>query len=274
MLVMQVWMMQMIAQAQGFVSWHVIESTCVPRSQALSSCLSQVGRAVDALKVLAQQQVSAELLARTEAGKRLKKLTKHSSSKVCEAAAAAIDAWKECVRKEQAAKEKLPTPQPFKQEQPGPSSGATQPTAGAAGVVAGPSKLADSAAGEAGNSRASQEPAGGEGPSTSGSAGGKQLVVLDPPKTGDETRDKIRKLIAEALAMAQASGVQGDPCAAAVGVEEAMHTQNGGVTQKYKAKYRNLAFNLKDPKNPDLRAKVSEPGSTCCGACEDDAPQQ
>ncbi len=32
--------------------------------------------------------------------------------------------------------------------------------------------------------------------------------------------------------------------------------QSGGVNAKYKAKFRSLSFNLKDPKNPDLRAKV------------------
>ena len=31
----------------------------------------------------------------------------------------------------------------------------------------------------------------------------------------------------------------------------------GEVNQKYKAKFRTLSFNLKDPKNPDLRVKVN-----------------
>ena len=35
-----------------------------------------------------------------------------------------------------------------------------------------------------------------------------------------------------------------------------MFKQAGGVNQKYKAKYRSLSFNLKDPTNPDLRRKV------------------
>lgn len=45
----------------------------------------------------------------------------------------------------------------------------------------------------------------------------------------------------------------------AVEVEEAMFRQAAGeVNQKYKAKYRTLSFNLKDPKNPDLRVKVNQ----------------
>ena len=97
----------------------------------------------------------------------------------------------------------------------------------------------------------------GQQPSSEGGEQGRTGPPLEPAKTGEPTRDKIRVLIAEALQLARNQGVQGDPCAAAVDVEEAMYVQNSGVNQKYKAKYRTLAFNLKDPKNPDLRAKVS-----------------
>ncbi|GFH07213.1 uncharacterized protein HaLaN_01983, partial [Haematococcus lacustris] len=37
-----------------------------------------------------------------------------------------------------------------------------------------------------------------------------------------------------------------------------MFAQSRGVNQQYKAKFRSLSFNLKDPKNPDLRARVLE----------------
>ncbi len=56
---------------------------------------------MDALRVLGQQQVSTDLLSETGAGKRLKTLSKHSVAKVAQAAAAAMEAWKECIRKEQ-----------------------------------------------------------------------------------------------------------------------------------------------------------------------------
>jgi hypothetical protein len=39
-----------------------------------------------------------------------------------------------------------------------------------------------------------------------------------------------------------------------------------GVNDKYKAKFRSLSFNLKDPKNPDLRNRVSRRMSTVEGA--------
>jgi transcription elongation factor S-II len=39
-------------------------------------------------------------------------------------------------------------------------------------------------------------------------------------------------------------------------IELAMHASLDGVSAKYKSKYMQLSFNLKDPKNPDLRRKV------------------
>lgn len=188
-------------------------------------------RAVDAIKVLGQQQVTADLLAKTDAGKKLRKLTKHSSQKIAAAATAAVDAWKECVRQEQTAK--------------------------------------------ANNKPSGSEKEGSEPPYSSQGAGSQGLdrstsnkLVLEPAKTGDDTRDKIRKLLAEALAAALTQDMFGDPCAMAVSVEEAMFTQNGGVNAKYKAKFRTLSFNLKDPKNPELRAKVCKlPCSSMWRAC-------
>jgi hypothetical protein len=35
-----------------------------------------------------------------------------------------------------------------------------------------------------------------------------------------------------------------------------MFRQNGGVNARYKAKYRSLIFNMRDPNNPDLRRRV------------------
>ena len=69
-------------------------------------------------------------------------------------------------------------------------------------------------------------------------------------------RDKARLLLAEALALAVEDVEDGDPAVRAVDVEKAMLAQNGGVNQKYKAKLRSLAFNLKDANNPDLRRRV------------------
>lgn len=193
-------------------------------SKASDGDKAEERRAVDALKVLAQQQVTADLLAKTEAGRRVKKLSKHNISSIAAAAAAAVDAWKECVRLEQAGKaSSKPTPQP--------------------------SQNSGSVSNKAEQSSEAGTPSLGRSPSNK--------LVLEPAKTGDDTRDKIRKLLADTLASALTGDVFGDPCATAVSVEEAMYHQNGGVNAKYKAKFRTLSFNLKDPKNPELRGRVS-----------------
>lgn len=78
-----------------------------------------------------------------------------------------------------------------------------------------------------------------------------------PPPTGSADRDKIVALLAAALQLAAGEGVAGSPAHVAARVEAAMNATFGGVAEKdYKAKFRQLAFNLKDPKNTTLRALV------------------
>ena len=48
----------------------------------------------------------------------------------------------------------------------------------------------------------------------------------------------------------------GEPAAKAGAVESELHSWGGGVTAKYKARFRTLHFNLKDVNNPDLRRRV------------------
>jgi transcription elongation factor S-II len=43
-----------------------------------------------------------------------------------------------------------------------------------------------------------------------------------------------------------------------VAIEKALYKAHKGVTPGYKAKFRQLHFNLKDDKNPDLRRRVLE----------------
>jgi len=48
----------------------------------------------------------------------------------------------------------------------------------------------------------------------------------------------------------------GDVAFASAEVESAMYRVFGGVNRNYKTKSRSLSFNIKDPKNPDLRRRV------------------
>jgi hypothetical protein len=166
------------------------------RAEADTADAAEEGRAVDALRVLGQQTITADLLAKTGAGKRVKKLEKHTSKKVASEAAATVAAWKECVRKEQAAAS-------------GSGGGASKPREGSQPDSEAPS------AGESGS-----QPANG---STLSKAPSNRLMLdRDPEKSGDETRDRIRKLLKEALAPAVTPDNFGDPCAVAVDVENAM----------------------------------------------------
>jgi hypothetical protein len=47
-----------------------------------------------------------------------------------------------------------------------------------------------------------------------------------------------------------------EPADKAGAVESELHSWGGGVTAKYKARFRTLHFNLKDVNNPDLRRRV------------------
>ena len=87
-------------------------------------------------------------------------------------------------------------------------------------------------------------------------------TLLQPAETGDSLRDRTRTIFAEALALAVGqSGVYaslGDCAQAAIAVEEAMFDRWTDCGKDYKGKVRQLSFNLKDQKNPDLRRSVAD----------------
>lgn len=79
-----------------------------------------------------------------------------------------------------------------------------------------------------------------------------------PHPTGDKMRDKVRKLLTDALFHADESYVSSKDDAAVVAnaVEDAMFRKYEGCNGDYKSKYRNISFNLKDKKNGKLRMAV------------------
>ena len=78
------------------------------------------------------------------------------------------------------------------------------------------------------------------------------------PRLDDPFRHKTAQLMVDGLYKALQEGVEGDAVAVAASIEHAVFLQNGGVTAAYKTKVRSLAFNMKDARNPDLRARVLE----------------
>ena len=71
-----------------------------------------------------------------------------------------------------------------------------------------------------------------------------------------QCRDKARQLFSDGLQMALPDVPGGDVAFASAEVECAMYAASGGVNKDYKTITRRLSFNIKDPKNPDLRRKV------------------
>ena len=103
-------------------------------------------------------------------------------------------------------------------------------------------------------------------------------------RTSNVTRDRSREVIAQALALAHCERISDDNNGGSGGgeetkgekenststsfhhvlariaedIEEAMYAKWADLGKEYKAKLRQLAFNLKDSKNPDLRRAVAK----------------
>lgn len=225
---------------------------------------------MDGLKLLRKQVVSTKILGDTQAGKRVRALSKHSEPRVAAAALEVVAAWKEVVKKEardsHAAHDKQPhaseaapaaaaSPAADKPESSagvGSQAGKSEGT----GPQAQPSRKSTDGGAEAGSAGVPVPCSQG----TQGSLGVSSRLPsgeLDVPKTGDSIRNKCRNHLAVALQQAVAEGAEGgDPGAAAVAVENALYAAHNGVSAAYKTKFRQLHFNLKDEKNPDLRRHV------------------
>ncbi|KAL4441484.1 hypothetical protein ABPG77_001988 [Micractinium sp. CCAP 211/92] len=303
----------------------LVETVLAAAKKAEAGDAAEQGRAMDGLKALKKSRVSTKLLADTQAGKRVKSLTKHPKAALAAAAAEVVAAWKEVVKKEAAA------------------SGGGGGTATAAAAAAAASGATSGASGGGLLARAGSQATVEDAPASqrSGSqalgsqaAGGPPLDLDAVPRCGDSLRDKCRQNLAAAMNLAVGEGVVGDPIVCGVAVENEIFKQaNNQVSQvrlrvlplprslllavctilqagtgrrdstnlqpvgllsawhrrraaraalvpgtrpawqqaplcqpsacasppaaqAYKAKFRNLHFNLKDAANPDLRRKV------------------
>ncbi|KAG2486265.1 hypothetical protein HYH03_015089 [Edaphochlamys debaryana] len=207
---------------------------------------AEESRMLDVLKQLQKRRVTADLLKRTSAGKRLNKLCKHGCNAVSQAAKAAVEAWKQCVKQEQQG-----------DQQPEAADGAAEEPEQAP-LEERPSGSGRRASESQPPSQLQRQPSTSSGP-----------FKVDPPRCGNDTRDKVRTMLAEALAVGYQSGGGGSdsggsalqsPNLLAAAIEDALHelfgAGSGPVSGEYKAKARSLCFNLKDAKNPDLRERV------------------
>ncbi|PRW50840.1 transcription elongation factor A 2-like [Chlorella sorokiniana] len=231
----------------------LLETVLAAAKKAEGGDAAEQGRALDGLRALRKQPVNTKLLSETQAGRRVKSLSKHPNKQLAAAAAEVVAAWKEVVRKE---------------VDGGAASGgaaaslATSAVGSSKGGAALPRAASQSTVGQAeeqGSQPASQPAAAGGGGSSGAppaAAAGAPLDLSGLARTGDSIRDKCRQNLAQAFHQAVLEGVAGDPLVCGVAVENEIYNQNGGVSQAYKAKFRQLHFNLKDAANPDLRRKV------------------
>eukprot|EP01116_Phalansterium_solitarium_P019214 TRINITY_DN5302_c0_g1_i1.p1 TRINITY_DN5302_c0_g1~~TRINITY_DN5302_c0_g1_i1.p1 ORF type:complete len:307 (-),score=38.31 TRINITY_DN5302_c0_g1_i1:189-1109(-) len=75
------------------------------------------------------------------------------------------------------------------------------------------------------------------------------------PGDGDPVREKVVELLTQALGERTAEALD-DPAAVAAEIELELYKLYRGVTADYRSKHRSLSFNLKNPKNPELRQSV------------------
>ncbi|GAB4818524.1 hypothetical protein N2152v2_005570 [Parachlorella kessleri] len=224
----------------------------------LAKLVDTVGRAVDGLKALKKQLVNTKLLQETQAGKRIRALSKHSDASVARLAGEVVFAWKDVVRREnEATPSSSQKPQQQSQEEQQQQQASQQSRPASAGGAAPATAAAATAAGAVSRSEVGYRLEGGgaaggsSSQATSAAAGGNLAAAAAAefngtglPKTGD------------AMAVLEGAGGSSKIASLAVAVETAVFAAHGGVTAAYKAKFRNLHFNLKDEKNPDLRRRV------------------
>ncbi|GBF99722.1 hypothetical protein Rsub_12435 [Raphidocelis subcapitata] len=259
-------------------------STAADSAAAADGDAAEEDRAVGALKQLARLGVTSRLLKETEAGKRVNKLSKSGVAAVAAAAGAVVQAWKECVKREQDARGGGGGGAAGGGSGSGAGGGASSgggvprassfvSTADTAAAGGKPSSRPPSAGGEAAAAGSQQPPrradsgaAGGGSSSTGAGAGGAGAAaagLAPPPGTGSGKRDKARSMVLDGLALCLGEGVEPiAPLGQLAGeVEDALWAANcegaREPTGAYLSKVRTVVFNLKDPSNPDLRGRVA-----------------
>lgn len=245
----------------------------------VSSAAPEVSRCVDALKQLKSFPVSYDMLVATQVGKRLRPLTKHPMQKIQIVASSLLDIWKKIVIEETAKNkkngsidtvkverlqkanavkvEKVSTAENVKVEGSGSVSRVEsvkvekKPANGNASETVKVEKIIKEEKQASSVNKSSQGPI----------ATPKLSTVI---KCNDSLRDKIRELLVEALSKVANEADEEyihavnacDPIRVAVSVESAMFEKLGKSNGAQKLKYRSIMFNIKDPKNPDLRRRV------------------
>lgn len=198
-------------------------------------------------------------------GNTVQKLTKSGAGRVREAAEALKQKWHQMAqeaRKRQAAKAQAANP-PATAADSAPKTEAPDsagPSADAAAEMEVKPAAPDSNGGDAECTSSSSAPAESTTPVPLTASNSMSVAVPKRPtaKTGDPTRDSVREKLQdvfEAGKVASAAYLREQYVNTAEMSEEAeahMFKVFDGVSKEYKARFRSLMFNLKDPKNPEF----------------------
>jgi transcription elongation factor S-II len=243
--------------------YTLFSSSKLQFSSFLYSFLELQDRAVDGLNALAKAIVTTGTLGETQAGKKVRVLTKHSDEKIASGASKVVSCWKDLVRKETGS---APSGSQATASGGAPLSRATSTAAPTSTTAAAPPKADDSAALPTPQTQPSEAITQTIPSQTTETTAAETLDPSEIPTTGDTVRDKVRTNLVTALHRAISEGADlsdapsGSKAAIDIGVsiELALYAGHNGVSAGYKAKFRQLHFNLKDDKNPDLRRRVLE----------------
>jgi hypothetical protein len=203
-------------------------STAVDSAAAAGADAAEADRAVGALKVMQKLAVTASLLKETEAGKRVNKLSKSGVAAVAGAAAAVVQAWKDCVKREQDSRGGSGAASSgggIKREG---SFASTADTAAAAAAGASGRPPSSGGAGEPSVSQQQQQPASSSQPPADSAAAAAAAAPRRPPSSGNAKRDKARAMVLDGLALCLKEEVEpiGDLGMLAAEVEDALWAAN------------------------------------------------
>ena len=184
----------------------------------------------------------------------IKKLSKHGDDKVAKLSHAVMEAWKARCTPKDKAKPAAPAvkAEPTVKPEPEPVKVEPVPPVKAEEL---PPPVKVEVPPETAPPPIKQEASTGAGSSTS-------AIKRPLQRTGDSVRDSVREKLMEAYNKGVIDNEQylreqeTDTAAMAAETEVSMFEKFGGTSKDYKARFRSLVFNLKDPKNPEFIRQV------------------
>jgi len=176
---------------------------------------------IQVLTEINEVSITYSIIKETRIGKVVGKLRKHENPIIAERSVRIVDSWKKLVDQNQSSSSSTPN---------------------------GQIKTTD-------NHEVKNESKIGEKRKEEKEEGGTKTKKSKSSSDYEDIRQQVQKLLLEAL------GDKGpddsvEPDKLATEIEEALFQHFGSTNREYKAKYRSLSFNIKNPKNPELRCSL------------------